>query len=160
MIAAPPSPPAPRVAGRARVDPAFIAAVVCLRPACSIDDMAAILGCDRKRVLTVLQRLGALGLPSRRRAGAVRFRPLTATQQAEITMLHHNGRGLDFYAVCRVVQDAHPLAIHLFLRHSVGPRAWWVRPCLRCEAPLATSGAGGTRHCPDTCAPPVAQTAP
>jgi hypothetical protein len=135
----------------ARVDPAFIAAVVFLRRSCSVNDVATIVGCDRKRVLTVLGRLRGLGAPPWRDPRAPRYRPVTEAQQAEITALHNNGRGLDFYALCRVLTDCHPLAIFVFLRNAVGPRGWWVRRCMGCEAPFPTPGPG-SRFCGADCA--------
>lgn len=121
-----------------KVDPAFIAAVIFLRRTCSVNDIATILDCDRKRVLTALGRLAKLGVPVFKDAQAPRYRALTQAQQADITTLHNNGRGLDFFALCRVVRDAHPLSIFVFLRNAVGPRAWWVRPCAGCATPFAT----------------------
>ncbi|MBI1847306.1 MAG: hypothetical protein HY294_09810 [Candidatus Rokubacteria bacterium] len=121
-----------------KVDPAFIAAVIFLRRACSVNDMAAILGCDRKRVLTVLARLARLGVPAAKSADGPRYRPLGRAQQLDVVTLFNNGRGLDFYALCRVVRDAHPLAIFVFLRNDVGPRGWWMRPCAGCGEPFAT----------------------
>lgn len=133
-----------------RVDPAFIAGVLFLRRSCSVNDMATILGCDRKRVLTVLARLKAGGAPAWQDPAAPRYRALTPAQQAEIAALHGNGLGLDFYALCRVVRDAHPLAIFVFLRHQVGPRGWWVRACIGCGEPVATA-APGLRLCRPEC---------
>jgi hypothetical protein len=133
-----------------KVDPAFIAAVNFLRRSCSVNDIATILGCDRKRVLTVLARLTRLGVALVRDPRAPRYRPLTAVQRAELATLHNNGAGLDFYALCRVVRDAHPLAIFLFLRNEVGPRGWWVRSCIGCEQPFATPGPG-VRACRPGC---------
>jgi hypothetical protein len=121
-----------------KVDPAFIAGVVFLRPSCSVNDIAMILGCDRKRVLTALARLTRLGASAYRDPNAPRYRPLTAAQQADVTALHNNGHGLDFYALCRVMRDVHPLTIFIFLRNEVGPRGWWVRPCADCGTPFAT----------------------
>jgi hypothetical protein len=121
-----------------KVDPAFIAGVIFLRRSCSVNDMATILGCDRKRVLTALARLARLGVPVYRDPSAPRYRPLTLSQQADITMLHNNGRGLDFYALCRVMRNVHPLTIFVFLRNEVNPRGWWVRACAACESPFAT----------------------
>ena len=121
-----------------KVDPAFIAAVNVLRRTCSVNDMAMILGCDRKRVLTVMARLARLGTPLVKDRDAPRYRPLTAAQQHEVTILDNNGQGLDFYAVCRVVRDAHPLSIFLFLRNEVGPRGWWMRTCVSCGEPFPT----------------------
>jgi hypothetical protein len=135
-----------------KVDPAFIAAVVFLRRSCSANDMAAILGCDRKRVLTVLARLTELGGPVSREADAPRYRPLTQAQQAEVTALANNGRGLDFYAICRVLRDVHPLSIFVFLRNDVNPRGWWMRPCAQCGEPFATPRSA-VRSCSTRCAP-------
>ena len=73
-----------------------------------------------------------------RDAAAPRFRPLTQAQQADVTTLHNNGRGLDFYALCRVVRDAHPLSIFVFLRNEVTARGWWMRACAGCATPFAT----------------------
>jgi hypothetical protein len=129
-----PSVPARRPARR--VDPAFIAAVIFLRRSCSVNDMAAILDCDRKRVLTALARLALLGVPVSREAKAPRYRPLTQAQQIDLTTLENGGRGLDFYALCRVMREAHPLAIFVFLRNEVGPRGWWIRPCAGCGTPF------------------------
>jgi hypothetical protein len=143
---------AERRAATPKVDPAFIAAVVFLRRTCSINDMATILDCDRKRVLTVLARLGPLGGPVGRDPHAPRYRPLTAAQQADVTTLHNNGRGLDFYAICRVLRDVHPLAIFVFLRNEVNPRAWWMRPCAACGEPFA-SPRSAVRLCSTACAP-------
>jgi hypothetical protein len=123
---------------RERVDPAFIAAVMFLRRGCSVNDMALILDCGRKRVLTALARLARLGVPVDRDPSAPRYRALTPSQQEEVAALHNNGQGLDFYALCRVVFDAHPLAILLFLRNAVHARGWWVRPCAECGQPFAT----------------------
>lgn len=131
------SAPVRRAAGR-KVDPGFIAAVIFLRRSCSVNDLATILDCDRKRVLTALARLALLGVPVFRDAKAPRYRPLTQAQQLDLTTLYNGGRGLDFYALCRVAREAHPLAIFVFLRNEVGPRGWWVRPCAGCGAPLAT----------------------
>ena len=121
-----------------KVDPGFIAAVIFLRRSCSVNDMATILDCDRKRALTALGRLAKLGVPVFRDPKAPRYRPLSQAQQADITTLYNNGRGLDFYALCRVMREAHPLSIFVFLRNEVGPRGWWVRPCAGCAAPFAT----------------------
>jgi hypothetical protein len=123
---------------REKVDPAFIAAVIFLRRSCSVNDMAVILDCGRKRVLTALARLARIGVPLERAAGAPRYRALTLAQQEDVTTLHHNGQGLDFYALCQVVRTAHPLAIFLFLRNAVHARGWWVRPCAACGRPFAT----------------------
>jgi len=138
--------PAPR-AVREKVDPAFIAAVIFLRPSCSVNDMAAIVGCGRKRVLTTLARLGRLGVPVYKDLSAPRYRALTLAQQEDVTALHNNGQGLDFYALCRVVRTVHPLAMFLFLRSAVHPRGWWVRPCSECGRPFATPQPS-TRFCP------------
>jgi hypothetical protein len=135
----------------AKVDPAFIAAVVFLRRACSVNDMAEILGCDRKRVMTVLARLASAGGPASRAPQAPRFRPLTQAQQAEVTALSNNGRGLDFYAICRVLRDVHPLAIFIFLRNEVNPREWWMRSCAGCGEPFATPRSA-VRFCTTNCA--------
>jgi hypothetical protein len=135
-----------------KVDPAFIAGVVHLRPRCSLSDIATILGCDRKRVLTAVARLSASGLPVVREAGAPRYRVLSAALQAEVTTLHNNGRGLDFYALCRVVRDVHPLAVWIFLRNEVNPRAWWVRACAHCAEPFATPRSA-VRLCSASCSP-------
>jgi hypothetical protein len=143
---------ADRRAAATKVDPAFIAAVVFLRRTCSVNDMATILGCDRKRVLTVLARLATLGSPAQRDGDAPRFRPLTLAQQADVTALHNNGRGLDFYALCRVLRDVHPLGIFVFLRNEVHPRGWWMRPCAACGEPFA-SPRSALRHCSAACAP-------
>lgn len=129
---------AERRAATPKVDPAFIAAVIFLRRSCSVNDMATILDCDRKRVLTALSRLSSLGVPVYREPAAPRFRPLTQAQQSDVTTLHNNGRGLDFYALCRVVRDAHPLAIFVFLRNEVTSRGWWMRACAGCAVPFAT----------------------
>jgi hypothetical protein len=141
-----------RRAATAKVDPAFIAAVVFLRRTCSVNDVAAILDCDRKRVLTVLARLGTLGGPVERDPQAPRYRPLTTAQQADVTTLHNGGRGLDFYAICRVLRDVHPLGIFVFLRNEVNPRAWWMRPCAACGEPFA-SPRSAVRFCSTACAP-------
>jgi hypothetical protein len=137
-----------------KVDPAFIAAVNFLRRSCSVNDMAMILDCDRKRVLTMLARLARLGTPLVKDRGAPRYRPLGAAQQSEVTTLHNNGQGLDFYAICRVVRDAHPLAIFVFLRNDVGPRGWWVRTCVSCEVPFPTP-APAVRCCAPDCSPSI-----
>jgi hypothetical protein len=137
-----------------KVDPAFIAAVNFLRRTCSVNDMAMILGCDRKRVLTMLARLARLGTPLVKDRGAPRYRPLGTGQQSEVTTLHNNGQGLDFYAICRVVRDAHPLAIFLFLRNDVGPRAWWVRTCVSCDVPFPTP-TPAVRCCAPDCSPAI-----
>jgi hypothetical protein len=128
---------APR-AIREKVDPAFIAAVIFLRRSCSVNDMAAILGCGRKRVLTTLARLARHGVPVYKDLSAPRYRALTFAQQEDVTTLHNNGQGLDFYAMCRVVGNVHPLAIFLFLRNAVHARGWWVRGCSECGRPFAT----------------------
>jgi biotin operon repressor len=133
--------------GREKVDPAFIAAVIFLRRSCSVNDLAAILGCGRKRVLTALARLARLGVPVYKDLNAPRYRALTPAQQEDVTTLHNNGHGLDFYALCRVVRNAHPLAIYLFVSHTVHPRAWWVRPCSQCGRPFA-SPQSSIRLCP------------
>jgi hypothetical protein len=135
-----------------KVDPAFNAAVLFLRRACSVNDMATILGCDRKRVLTVLTRLTKLGVPVGRDADAPRYRPLTQAQQADVTTLYNNGHGLDFYALCRVMRDVHPLSIFVFVRNDVGPRGWWMRPCAGCGEPFATPRSS-VRFCGSRCAP-------
>lgn len=121
-----------------KVDPAFIAGAIFLRRACSVNDVATILGCGRKRVLTVLGRLAKLGVPVRRDANAPRFRPLTLAQREDVTALYNNGDGLDFYGLCRVMRNVHPLAILVFVRNGVNPRAWWVRRCAACRRPFAT----------------------
>lgn len=133
-----------------RVDPTLIAAVAFLRRGCSVNDIATILGCDRKRVLTALARLRRAGLPVTRSPAAPPYRPLTRAQQLEVTMLANNGRGLDFYALCRVLCEVHPLAIFVFLRAPVGPRHWWVRPCAACGTPFATPSSA-FRLCEDGC---------
>ncbi len=133
-----------------KVDPAFIAGVIFLRRSCSVNDMAMILGCDRKRVLTALGRLTKLGVPVWKDPNSPRYRPLTHGQQVDITMLHNNGRGLDFYALCRVMRDAHPLSVFLFLRNEVGPRGWWMRPCAGCGQPFATP-VSSVRFCSTGC---------
>jgi hypothetical protein len=120
------------------VDPGFIAGVVALRRACSVNDTALVLGCGRKRVLTALARLAKLGFPVRRAADAPRYRALTVAQREDATALHNNGHGLDFFALCRVLPAVHPLALFQFLRNEVGPRGWWVRPCAQCRRPFAT----------------------
>ncbi len=135
-----------------KVDPAFIAAVIFLRRSCSVNDMATILGCDRKRVLTVLARLTRLGVPVWQDPDAPRYRLLTQTQQADVTTLYNNGHGLDFYALCRVMRDVHPLSIFVFLRNEVGPRGWWMRPCAGCGEPFA-SPRSAVRFCGNRCAP-------
>ncbi|MGH7331166.1 MAG: hypothetical protein ACREKS_00175 [Candidatus Rokuibacteriota bacterium] len=126
--------------GRApeKVDPAFIAGVIFLRRACSVNDMATILGCGRKRVLTVLARLGKLGVPVGKDPTAPRYRPLTLGQREDVATLYNNGDGLDFYGLCRVMHNVHPLAILVFLRNGLNPRAWWVRRCAACGRPFAT----------------------
>jgi hypothetical protein len=126
--------------GRApkKVDPALIAGVIFLRPTCSVNDMATILGCGRKRVLTVLARLAKLGVAVEKDANAPRYRPLTLAQREDVTALHNNGEGLDFYGLCRVLRDVHPLAILVFVRNGLNPRAWWVRRCAACSRPFAT----------------------
>lgn len=123
-----------------KVDPAFIAGVIFLRRSCSVNDMAMILGCDRKRVLTALARLTGLGVPVHKDLNAPRYRALTPSQQEDATTFHNNGRGLDFYALCRVMRDVHPLALFVFLRNQVHSRGWWVRPCAECGTPFATPG--------------------
>lgn len=123
---------------REKVDPAFIARVIFLRRACSVNDMATILGCGRKRVLTALARLAKLGLPVSREVDAPRYRPLTLAQREDVTTLHNNGYGLDFYGLCRVMGNVHPLAILVFVRNGVNARAWWVRHCAVCSRPFAT----------------------
>jgi len=133
-----------------KVDPAFIAAVIFLRRSCSVNDMATILDCDRKRVLTALGRLAKLGVPVFRDPKAPRYRPLTQSQHLDITTLYNNGRGLDFYALCRVVREAHPLSIFVFLRNEIGPRGWWVRPCAACATPFATPSPS-VRLCSTAC---------
>jgi hypothetical protein len=135
-----------------KVDPAFIAAVIFLRRSCSVNDMATILDCDRKRVLTVLARLTRLGVPVWQDPDAPRYRPLTQAQQSDVTTLYNNGRGLDFYALCRVLRDVHPLSIFVFLRNEVGPRGWWMRPCAACGEPFATPRSS-VRFCSTRCAP-------
>jgi hypothetical protein len=135
-----------------KVDPAFIAAVIFLRRSCSVNDMATILGCDRKRVLTVLARLTKLGVPVWQDPEAPRYRPLTQAQQADVTTLYNNGRGLDFYALCRVMRDAHPLSVFVFLRNEVNARTWWMRPCAGCGEPFATPRSA-VRFCSSDCAP-------
>ncbi|MBI3635335.1 MAG: hypothetical protein HY216_03815 [Candidatus Rokubacteria bacterium] len=135
-----------------KVDPAFIAAVIFLRRTCSLNDMASILGCDRKRVLTVLARLTKLGVPVWKDPQAPRYRPLTQAQQIDVTTLHNNGRGLDFYAICRVLRDVHPLSVFVFLRNDVNPRSWWMRPCAGCGEPFATPRSA-VRFCGTRCAP-------
>lgn len=125
-------------AAREKVDPAFIAAVIFLRRSCSVNDMAAILGCGRKRVLTTLARLARLGIPVYKDLSAPRYRALTLAQQEDVTTLHNNGQGLDFFALCRVVSTVHPLSIFLFVKSAVHPRGWWVRPCSECGRPFAT----------------------
>ena len=142
--------PPPRRAVTPKVDPAFIAGVVFLRRSCSVNDMAMILGCDRKRVLTALARLTKAGVPVSREADAPRYRPLTPAHQAEITALHNNGNGLDYYALCRVMRDVHPLSIFVFLRNEVNPRGWWVRPCAGCGSPFATPRSS-IRFCESDC---------
>jgi hypothetical protein len=146
-----------RRAPAVKVDPAFIAAVVFLRRTCSVNDMATILGCDRKRVLTVLTRLASLGSPAQRDPDAPRFRPPTLAQQAEVTTLHNNGLGLDFYAICRVLRDVHPLGVFVFLRNDVTPREWWMRPCAACREPFA-SPRSAVRFCSTECAPGARET--
>jgi len=143
---------APARAASPKVDPAFIAAVVFLRRTCSVNDAATILGCDRKRVLTVLARLAKLGVPVWQDPAAPRYRPLTQAQQADVTTLHNNGRGLDFYALCRVLHDVHPLAIFVFLRNEVNPRGWWMRACAGCDEVFA-SPRSAVRFCSSSCAP-------
>ena len=135
-----------------KVDPAFIAAVIFLRRSCSINDMAMILGCDRKRVLTVLARLTKLGVPVWQDPEAPRYRALTQAQQVDVTTLYNNGRGLDFYALCRVMRDVHPLSIFTFLRNEVNQRNWWMRPCAACGEPFATPKSA-VRFCSSRCAP-------
>lgn len=135
-----------------KVDPAFIAGVVFLRRSCSVNDMATILGCDRKRVLTVLARLTKLGVPVRQDPAAPRYRPLTPAQHADVTALYNNGRGLDFYALCRVLREVHPLALFTFLRNEVHARGWWMRPCAGCGEPFASSRSA-VRFCSAHCAP-------
>lgn len=135
-----------------KVDPAFIAAVIFLRRSCSLNDMATILGCDRKRVLTVLARLAKLGVPVWQDPEAPRYRPLTQAQQADITALYNNARGLDFYALCRVLRDVHPLSIFVFLRNEVNARHWWMRPCAGCQELFATPRSS-VRFCSSSCAP-------
>jgi len=135
-----------------KVDPAFIAGVVFLRRSCSVNDMATILGCDRKRVLTVLARLTKLGVPVWKDPGAPRYRPLTQAQQSDATTLFNNGQGLDFYALCRVMRDVHPLSLFVFLRNEVGPRSWWMRLCGACREPFA-SPRSSLRFCGSRCAP-------
>jgi len=135
-----------------KVDPAFIAAVIFLRRSCSINDMATILGCDRKRVLTVLARLTKLGVPVWQDPDAPRYKPLTQAQEVDVTTLYNNGRGLDFYAICRVMRDAHPLSIFVFLRNEVNARGWWMRPCAGCGEPFA-SPRSAVRFCSSDCAP-------
>ena len=122
-----------------KVDPAFIAQVIFLRRSCSIKEMSAILNCDRKRVLTALARLTGQGVPMNRDPDAPKYRQLTQAQRAEVTLLFNNGGGLDFYAICRVMRDAHPLSLFLFLKHEVNGRAWWVRRCSRCEEPFPSA---------------------
>lgn len=127
-------------ASGAKVDPAFIAGVIFLRRSCSVNDMAMILGCNRKRVLATLARLVGLGVPVYKDLNAPRYRPLTEAQQEEVTTLHNNGRGLDFYALCRVMRTVHPLALFVFLRNAAHPRGWWMRSCTACGRPFATPG--------------------
>ena len=133
-----------------KVDPAFIAGVIFLRRSCSVNDMAMILGCDRKRVLTALARLTKLGVPVYRDPASPRYRPLALGHQAEITALHNNGAGLDFYAVCRVMNDVHPLSIFIFLRNEVNARSWWMRTCSGCEVPFP-SPRSSVRSCSSEC---------
>jgi hypothetical protein len=101
-------------------------------------------------VLTALARLAKLGVPVYRGPDAPRYRPLTPVHQADITALHNNGGGLDFYALCRVMRDVHPLAIFIFLRNEVGPRGWWMRPCAGCGNPFATPRSS-VRFCSSDC---------
>ena len=135
-----------------KVDPAFIAAVVFLRRSCSVNDMATILDCDRKRVLTVLARLTSLGVPVWKDPDAPRYRPLTQAQQSDVTALFNNGHGLDFYALCRVMHDVHPLSLFVFLRNEISPRGWWMRACASCAEPFA-SPRSSVRFCGPRCAP-------
>lgn len=121
-----------------KVDPAFIAGVIFLRKSCSVNDTAAILGCGRKRVLTVLTRLAKLGVPAHRATSRPRYRPLTMAQREDVTALYNNGNGLDFYGLCRVMGNVHPLAILVFVKTTVSPRGWWVRRCAVCSRPFAT----------------------
>jgi len=141
-----------------KVDPAFIAAVVFLRRCCSVNDTATILGCDRKRVLTVLARLTSLGVPVWKDPEAPRYRPLTQAQQSDVTALFNNGHGLDFYALCRVMRDVHPLSLFVFLRNEIGPRGWWMRPCASCAEPFA-SPRSSVRFCGPRCAPQAQEVA-
>lgn len=149
---------AERRPGSLKVDPAFIAAVVFLRRSCSVNEMATILDCDRKRVLTVLARLTGLGVPLWKDPDAPRYRPLTQAQQSDVTTLFNNGRGLDFYALCRVMRDVHPLSLFVFLRNEVGPRGWWMRPCASCAEPFA-SPRSALRFCGSRCAPSAQEVA-
>jgi hypothetical protein len=119
-----------------KVDPAFIAQVIFLRRTCSIKEMSAILNCDRKRVLTALARLTGQGVPMNRDPDAPKYRQLIQARRTEVTLLFNNGGGLAFYAICRVMKDAHPLALFLFLKHEVNSRGWWVRLCTRCGEPF------------------------
>ncbi|OLC63238.1 MAG: hypothetical protein DMD90_06355 [Candidatus Rokuibacteriota bacterium] len=144
--------PAERRSVSLKVDPAFIAAVVFLRRSCSVNDMATILDCDRKRVLTVLARLTSLGVPVWKDPDAPRYRPLTQAQQSDVTSLFNNGRGLDFYALCRVMRDVHPLSLFVFLRNEISPRGWWMRACACCDEPFA-SPRSSLRFCGPRCAP-------
>ncbi|MFQ5829870.1 MAG: hypothetical protein ACE5JD_12040 [Candidatus Methylomirabilia bacterium] len=122
--------------GALKVDPAFIAQVIFLRRTCSIKEMALILNCDRKRVLTALGRLTRQGVPINRDPDGPKYRQLTQAQRAEITLLFNNRGGLDFYAICRVMKEAHPLAMFLFLKHEINSRGWWIRGCTRCTEPF------------------------
>jgi len=135
-----------------KVDPAFIAAVVFLRRSCSVNDMATILDCDRKRVLTVLARLTKLGVPVWKDPDAPRYRPLTQAQQSDATTLFNNGEGLDFYALCRVMRDVHPLSLFVFLRNEISARGWWMRRCAACDEPFA-SPRSSHRFCGTRCTP-------
>lgn len=139
--------PLPSPAAREHVDPGFIAGVIVLRQTCSVNEIALVLGCGRKRVLTALARLARLGFAVRRDPDAPRYRPLTLAQRAEATALHNNGGGLDFFALCRVMRAVHPLALLHFLRSEVGPRGWWIRPCAHCRRPFATPRPS-IRSCP------------
>jgi hypothetical protein len=130
-----------------KVDPAFIAGVIFLRPTCSVNDMATILDCGRKRVLTALARLARLGVPVTRDAKPPRYRLLTLAQREDVTALYNNGDGLDFYGLCRVMRDVHPLGILVFLRNALHPRGWWVRRCAACSRPFATPQPA-VRFCP------------
>jgi len=92
------------------------------------------------------------GVPVWKDPDAPRYRPLTQAQQSDVTALFNNGRGLDFYSLCRVMRDVHPLSLFVFLRNEISPRGWWMRACACCDEPFA-SPRSSLRFCGPRCAP-------